>query len=235
MARKMDARTIDIPKDILKKLYVDEHLTIRQIAEKLGYSVVPVWRSLKRHSIKITPLGGRYMYQEKGITRKELKHLYVDRQFTLLKIAQKYDCNRHTVVTALKHFEIPIRSQSEVNKLSAQKRVWADNGHGRNWQGGKTRRLGGYILLYEPNHPHAYSGGYVYEHIKVWEDTFGKRLPKGWHVHHLNGVTDDNRPENLQAMPQGAHIGWARPYKARIQQLEAELKELQQLQLIARG
>ena len=69
------------------------------------------------------------------------------------------------------------------------------------------------------------------EHLDAFQDAL-----KGWHVHHLNGIRDDNRPENLHAMPQGEHIGLAKPYKERIRKLEAELKELQQLKLtVARG
>lgn len=30
-------------------------------------------------------------------------------------------------------------------------------------------------------------------------------IPLGWHIHHKNGITSDNRPENHQAMPQPEH------------------------------
>lgn len=232
MAKRLDPRTIDIPKDVLERLYIDEGLTINQIAEKLGHSVVPIWKSLRRHGIRLKSVNRHSRACEKaGITAKILRHLYLKRQFTIGKIAERLQVNRHTIQGALKHFDIPIRSQAEVNQLSAQKRVWAANGHGRNWRGGTTTGSRGYKLIYRPDHPRANKAGYVFEHILVWEKTHGKPVPKGWIVHHLNGIKSDNRPENLVAMPKGAHSSLAKPYIERIQQLERELAELQQLKL----
>lgn len=43
-----------------------------------------------------------------------------------------------------------------------------------------------------------------YVHRLVWEEAHGP-LPEGWHVHHLNGDTLDNRLENLVALPGVKH------------------------------
>lgn len=229
--RKLDPRIIDIPKETLRRLYIEEQLTIDQIAQRLGYSTTPVWRSLKRHNIKLKSANRHSLACEKaGITAKELKRLYIKRRLTISKIADLLKMNRHTITGALKYFDIPIRTQDEVNKLSAQKRVWSKNGHGRNWKGGE-HLASGYRLIWKPDHPRANRSGYVFEHIVVWEQTYGRSLPKGWVVHHLNGIKTDNRPENLAGMTNGAHRDLAKPYKVRIRKLEIELKELQQLKL----
>lgn len=66
-----------------------------------------------------------------------------------------------------------------------------------NWRGGKSKKLdSGYMVVYAPEHERANSWGYVYEHIFVAEKKYGHST-KGYHVHHLNGVRDDNRSENL--------------------------------------
>lgn len=55
----------------------------------------------------------------------------------------------------------------------------------------------GYILIRNPYHPTADSGGYVPEHVLVIEKALGKLLPPGSISHHINGNKIDNRPQNL--------------------------------------
>ena len=47
------------------------------------------------------------------------------------------------------------------------------------------------------------SGKYVHRHVA--ERKLGRKIPKGWDVHHKNGIKTDNRRCNLEAMPKGAH------------------------------
>ena len=89
------------------------------------------------------------------------------------------------------------------------------------WKGGRTQNNGYvYILAQREGKKHRYQA----EHIVIWEEANGK-LPNGWVVHHLNGIRDDNRIENLSAMPRKRHnLKLAfELYEQRIQQLEAEL------------
>lgn len=43
------------------------------------------------------------------------------------------------------------------------------------------------------------------EHIYVWESKTGIAVPQNCVVHHINGIKDDNRIENLCLMESGAH------------------------------
>ena len=101
-----------------------------------------------------------------------------------------------------------------------------------NWKEGRTRSVDGYIMVRSKTGSPGKGKGAFYrgEHIVVWEQAHGKPLPKGWVVHHLNGVKDDNRPENLAGMPRHEHHSHPRqalvPYEERIKLLEDQLQSL---------
>lgn len=88
---------------------------------------------------------------------------------------------------------------------------------------GRTKCRQGYAYIHVPGHPRATrTGGRVLEHIVVMEEKEGRPLRPGENVHHINGVKDDNRPENLQlwstSQPAGQRIedktAWAKEWLA---------------------
>jgi len=94
------------------------------------------------------------------------------------------------------------------------------------WNGGKTLSAQGYILKRLPDYWRADNRGYVREHIYVWEQHHGKHLPRGWEVHHINGIKTDNRPENLLAMEGHKHKEYIPALQERIRELEQEIERL---------
>lgn len=102
------------------------------------------------------------------------------------------------------------------------------DGHSANWKGGRVNR-NGYKGIWNPKHPRATKAGYVLEHVLVWEQITGEPLPKGWHIHHLNGIKDDNNPRNLVALPSKKHYLVLQAKAKRIQELEARLNGQSQL------
>jgi hypothetical protein len=75
---------------------------------------------------------------------------------------------------------------------------------------GRRKTASGYIYVYAPDHPNARRAkeyeGYVLEHRLLWERANGRLLRRDEHVHHINGVRDDNRLENLVALTSSQHM-----------------------------
>ena len=56
----------------------------------------------------------------------------------------------------------------------------------------------GYRIIFVPEI------GNIKEHRYIWEKHFGP-IPIGMHIHHKNGIRDDNRIENLQMLTKSQH------------------------------
>lgn len=81
------------------------------------------------------------------------------------------------------------------------------------WKGGRyIQQRDGYVYVYAPDHPFAKKngkggGGYILEHRLVVEAHLGRYLTKDEEVHHINGIKDDNRLENLEVVVKSMHFG----------------------------
>lgn len=103
------------------------------------------------------------------------------------------DCNR------------PVAGKMLCGMHSYRLRKLGDLGEARSMRpgGSKYVRKDGYVAVHTPDHPAAYSGGYVLEHRLVMERHLGRFLTKRENIHHRNGQRADNRIENLEL--------WVRP------------------------
>lgn len=78
------------------------------------------------------------------------------------------------------------------------------------WTGGRFKHHSGYVYVYAPEHPNSNGNRYVLEHRLVMSEHLGRPLKNEEDVHHINGVKDDNRLENLElwskSHPRGQRI-----------------------------
>lgn len=69
---------------------------------------------------------------------------------------------------------------------------------GRAGNGAGTLNAGGYRVIRRAGHPNAMRNGSILEHVVVMSEMLGRPLLRHENVHHMNGIRDDNRPENLE-------------------------------------
>jgi ribosomal protein L32 len=73
------------------------------------------------------------------------------------------------------------------------------------WKGGVLKE-GGYIYIYQPEHPRAFrKGKYVKRADLVLEAKLGRPLLPDEMAHHIDRVRDNDVPENLEAVTRSSH------------------------------
>ena len=208
-------KVVDVTKVI--ELY-QQGLSINKIGKLMGHTHgVIAYHLHKAHTMRKSK-----SKQRVTIPTEQILELY-NQGLSIYAIGDKYGLNPQTVYSRLLKSGCKMRTQTETLKMGiASGRVkMGSRENNRNWKGGKTTTPQGYIELNNQD------GRRQREHRYVWEQAYGK-LPNGWVIHHLNGIKNDNRLENLFALPRKTHSPRLTvvPYQQRITQLEALVKQL---------
>ena len=100
-----------------------------------------------------------------------------------------------------------------------------------NWKGGRRADGHGYIRVYvydENPFSKMANDGCILEHRLVVAQHLGRCLESWEIVHHLNGIRDDNRIENLELLPNKANHQCFTILQKYVKNLESKIVELQQ-------
>lgn len=118
------------------------------------------------------------------------------------------ECGCREKIHSINTIGKPARFKTHHNKKDLELGRWG--------KGGRIINTQGYIYIHKPDHPFCTRDGYVREHRLVMEKHLGRYLDPKEAVHHINGIKDDNRIENLQLMTFSEHgkqhaiINWNR-------------------------
>jgi len=161
--------------------------------------------------------------QQSPIDTDYIKELYGQGMSTI-EIGETVGLTPQAIYGRLLKAGTPLRSFSEAILLSAKrgrKRQQTGELNSR-WKGGRAVDRDGYVTV-------RINGKQYAEHRIVLEKKLGRPLTHSEIGHHLNGIRNDNRPENLIALPRKRHspITIIEPHQKRIRELELSIYNLQ--------
>lgn len=159
-----------IQKEQLQKLYVENGLSMKDVATTLDVSVGSVFNYIKKYGFVARP----------RMTEETKRKISASNKGKLLGKKRPPFSDEH-------------RMRISQSKKNIFKNKTPYGGH-------RKLRRDGYIYVYCPLHPNATKSGYVMEHILVMESQIGRALRPKEVVHHINKIRNDNRAENLLLM-----------------------------------
>lgn len=169
--------------------------------------------------VKMTPPSKEILYD-----------LYIVQKKSMKKIAKELNMSPTTVFNYLNRYGIETRdnkstfnfkggkhTSEELEKISQthKGKILSDEtkqkireSHTVKGVGHKKTRADGYIAIYFPDHPKSNKDGYIMEHDLIMECYIGRWLNGDEVVHHINGIRNDNRIENLKLMTIKEHASY---------------------------
>jgi len=178
----------------LRELYHGEGLTIKEVASELGCNRGSIRYWMKKHDIEFRSRG--YKKEWDGAPWRDedrLRELYHDKEMSTHEIGEEFDCDRTTVLRWMRIHGIERRDRKKAHRMAKFNR-WAR--YRTTQQGYEEWRSPDKDIKGERS---------VRVHRLVAVAEHGLEALKGKVVHHKNGVSWDNRPENLELLTPSEH------------------------------
>jgi transposase len=153
----------------------NELKSMKKVAERFGVSKKLIMDYMNKFGLKRNP-------QKIPLNVSEIARLFRNGK-PIKELAQKYSVSEKTI----------------------KSRLWEQGIQTDTYHKGYTIKHNGYVLIYKPEHPRADKRGYIPEHTLVMEQDIGRYLKPNEVVHHINGIKNDNRIENLKLMTAFQH------------------------------
>ena len=112
------------------------------------------------------------------------------------ELAKEFNVSNTTIKNYLKRNNITLRNPNKEMSRYGKTRILDKNPF---WNGGKTKRPDGYVMI------NIGGNNRMLEHRYVLEQKLGRKLKDNEVAHHINGIKHDNRPENLEVMTLSNH------------------------------
>jgi transposase len=180
--------------ETLRRLYHNEGLSQREIAERLncGISTVPKW--MDRHGIETRSIAGHRGSDEwrEACTEENLRRLHVEDGLSTVEIADKYDVTPGAVYRQLDKYDL-CRTVKEATRLSnrVERCTFRTTKDGRE--------------IVQSWNPQDSQHDTVFVHRLLAAAEYGVEEIAGKVVHHKNRIPWCNTPDNIEPLDRGKH------------------------------
>ena len=190
-------KAIEFDEEVLRQMF-NEGTPLEAIAQHFGCSRSPAYRAVRRLGLsrkRLSSYRGVPDPRKIVLNNDKVRELFAE-GMSQVKMAARFGCSRTTVLRAVRRLGL----------VGARFPSCQAREENPNWRGGRTTASDGYVLIkVGPDYPGADKKGYILEHRLVMQSAVGRPLTPDEVVHHINGVTTDNRIENLVIMTRVAH------------------------------
>ena len=175
-----------ITKEKLKDLYVNQIMSLKQIADIHNVNHQLVANRLEEYGI---PARSR-QHSNQWMTKELLEKMYLEKRMSFYEIGKHLGFSTRRIWQKCQDYGIKSRTRKKAALSGVDSPLW---------KGGYVSNANGYRVLRIDGKP-------AYEHRKIMEDHLGYKLKTNQHVHHINGDKLDNRIENLEVLDASVHF-----------------------------